>query len=69
MSPENLTFAQPRVGPLEAGGEYLTYVGEVEKEERDPDHSVKYRDNFPDRSGGYDVAVTLKQQYLRIDRS
>ena len=30
MSSEDLTFAQPRVGPLEAGGEDLSNVGEVQ---------------------------------------
>ena len=58
MSPENLTFTQPRVGPLETRGEDLTDVGEIEKKERNSDDSVEDRDDLADGSNGYNVPIT-----------
>ena len=58
MSPENLTFAQPGVGPLETRGEDLTDVGEIEKKERNSDDSVEDRDDLADGSNGYNVPIT-----------
>ena len=58
MSLENLTFAETRVGPLEAGGEDLTDVGEVEEEERDADDGVEDGHDLPDRRDRHNMAIT-----------
>ena len=55
---EYLTLAESRVGPLEAGGEDLTDVGEVEEEQRDPDHGVEDGHDLPDGGDRHDVSVT-----------
>ena len=58
MSLENLTLAETRVGPLEAGGEDLTDVGEVEEEQGDADDSVEDGHNLPYRCDGHNMTIT-----------
>ena len=55
---EDLTFAQPGVGPLEAGGEDLADVGEVEEEQRHAHHRVEDGHDLADGRHRHDVAVT-----------
>ena len=57
MSLENLTFAQTRICPLEAGGKDLTNVGEVEEEEGDANDGVEYGHNLPYRRDGYNMTI------------
>ena len=59
---EYLTLAQSGVGPLEAGGEYLANVGEVEEEEGDPDHGVENGHDFANGGDRHNVAVTCKDR-------
>ena len=65
MSPssvEYLTLAESRVSPLETRGEDLTDVGEVEEEQRDPDHGVEDGHDLPDGGDRHDVAITWSEQ-------
>ena len=65
MSPssvEYLTLAESRVGPLETRGEDLTDVGEVEEEQRDPDHGVEDGHDLPDGGDRHNVAITWSEQ-------
>ena len=52
-----LALAQAGVGPLEAGGQDVSDVGEVEQEERHPDDGVEDGDELPDRGCRSNVAV------------
>ena len=52
-----LALAQPGVGPLEAGGQDVSDVREVEQEERHPDDGVEDSDELADLRGRSDVAV------------
>lgn len=61
-SVEYLTLAESRVGPLEARGEDLADVGEVEEEQRDPDHGVEDGHDLPDGGDRDDVAITCPEQ-------
>ena len=63
---EYLTLAESRVGPLEAGGEDLTDVGEVEEEQRDPDHGVEDGHDLPDGGDRHDVAVTCPEMDVLV---
>ena len=58
---EYLTFAESGVCPLEAGGEDLADVGEVEEEERDPDDGVEDGHDLADGGDGHDVSVTCRK--------
>ena len=59
---EYLTLAESRVGPLEACGEDLADVGEVEEEEGDPDHGVENGHDFANGGDRHNVAVTCKDR-------
>ena len=59
---EYLTLAQSGVGPLEARGEDLADVGEVEDEEGDPDHGVENGHDFANGGDRHNVAVTCKDR-------
>ena len=57
LSPTTLTLAHAGVGPLEAGGQDVSDVREVEQEERHPDDGVEDGDKLADLRGRSDVAV------------
>lgn len=57
LAPAPLALAQPRVGPLEAGGQDVSNVGEVEQEQRHADDGIEDGHQLADRSGWSDVAV------------
>ena len=59
---EYLTLAESGVGPLEAGGEDLADVGEVEEEEGDPDHGVEDGHDLADGGDRHNVAVTCRDR-------
>ena len=63
---EDLTFAQSGVGPLEAGGEDLADVGEVEEEQRHAHHRVEDGHDLADGRHRHDVAVTCNTGTLDI---
>ena len=69
MSCENLTFTQSGVSPLEAGGEYLADIGEIEEEEGDSNHSVEDGEHFANRSLGNYMSVTCKANWLHFTPS
>ena len=68
MSFENLTFTESGVGPLEACGEDLTNVWEVEEEERDANDSIEYGHYLPDRRYRYNMTITWKWKYLYLSK-
>ena len=63
---EDLTFAQSGVGPLEAGGEDLADVGEVEEEQRHTHHRVEDGHDLADGRHRHDVAITCNTGTLDI---